>query len=41
MGHLIPIETNSSHLKIDGWKTTFLLGLGPSSGAFAVSFEGE
>ena len=26
-------ETNSSHLKMDGWKTTFLLGFGLFSGA--------
>ena len=32
-------ETNSSHLKIDGWKITFILGSGPFSGAFDVSFR--
>ena len=30
-------ETNSSHLKMDGWKTTFLLGPGLFSGAMLVS----
>ena len=32
-------ETNSSHLKMDGWKMYFLLGFGRFSGAFAVSFR--
>ena len=32
-------ETNSSPLKMDGWNTTFLLGFGLFSGAFAVSFR--
>ena len=32
-------ETNSSPLKIDGWKSIFLLGFGLFSGAFAVSFR--
>ena len=32
-------EINSSRLKMDDWKTTFLLGPGPFSGAFAVSFS--
>ena len=26
-------ETNTSHLKVDGWKTSFLLGPGLFSGA--------
>ena len=30
-------ETNSLHLKMDGWKTTFLLGPGLFSGAMLVS----
>ena len=30
-------ETNSSHLKMDGWNTTFLLGPGLFSGAILVS----
>ena len=32
-------ETNSSPLKNCGWETTFLLGPGPFSGVFAVSFR--
>ena len=32
-------ETNSSPLKMDGWNTTFLLGFGLFSGAFAVGFR--
>ena len=32
-------ETNGSHLKMDGWTASFLLGPGPFSGAFAVSFR--
>ena len=32
-------ETNSLHLKIDGWNTSFLLGPGLFSEAFAVSFR--
>ena len=32
-------ETNSSPLKMDGWNTTFILGPGLFSGAFAVSFR--
>ena len=32
-------ETNSSPLKMDGWNTTFLLGFGLFSGAFAVRFR--
>ncbi len=36
--HTLP-ETNSSPLKMDGWNTTFLLGPGLFSGAFAVSFR--
>ena len=32
-------ETNSSHLKMDGWNTSFLLGPSLCSGAFAVSFR--
>ena len=30
-------ETNSLHLKMDGWNTSFLLGLGLFSGAMIVS----
>ena len=37
--HTLP-ETNSSPLKMDGWKMNFLLGPGPISGAFDVSFRG-
>ena len=34
-------ETNSSHLKIGGWKMNFLLGPGLFSGAFVCcSFSG-
>ena len=29
----------TSHLKMDGWNTSFLLGFGLFSGAFAVSFR--
>ena len=32
-------ETNSSPLKMDGWKMNFLLGFGLFSGALAVSFR--
>ena len=32
-------ETNELPLKMDGWNTTFLLGFGLFSGAFAVSFR--
>ena len=32
-------ETNCLPLKMDGWNTTFLLGFGLFSGAFAVSFR--
>ena len=32
-------ETNKSHLKIDGWNTSFFLGPGLFSGAFAVSLR--
>jgi len=33
-------ETNSSHLKIDGWKTLFPLGIRPIfDGEMAVSFR--
>ena len=32
-------ETNSSHLKMDGWNISFLLGPGRFSGALAVSFR--
>ena len=42
MGYYLYItlpETNSSHLKIDGWKMSLLLGFGLFSGAFAVSFR--
>ena len=31
-------ETNSSHLKMDVWKTNLSFYNGPFSGAFAVSF---
>ena len=34
--HTLP-ETNSSHLKMDGWDTSFLLGPGLFSGAMFVS----
>ena len=30
------VKTNSSHLKMDGWKSTFLLGLGLYSGIMLV-----
>ncbi len=32
-------ETNSSHLKMDGWNTSFLLGPGLFSGAMLVVVE--
>jgi len=31
-----PPKTNSSHMKMDGWNTFFLLGFGPFSGAMLV-----
>ena len=36
--HLPSLKLTFSHLKMDGWNTTFLLGFGPFSGTFAVSF---
>ena len=36
---ITPPKTNSSHLKMDGWNTSFLLGPGLFSGALAVSFR--
>ena len=41
-GRFLPAlpETNGSHLKMDGWNTSFLLGrLGLFSVAFAVSYK--
>ena len=36
---VIPSVKLTWHLKIDGWKTTFLLGFGLFSAALAVSFR--
>ena len=33
------LKLTFSHLKMDGWNTTLLLGVCPFSGAFAVSFR--
>ena len=36
LGYALP-ETNSLHLKMDGWNTSFLLGPGLFSGSMLVS----
>ena len=33
------LKLTFSHLKMDGWNVSFLLGCGLFSGAFAVSFR--